>query len=914
MFQEEIERIKKSSNQAYELTKYINDDVFLEEFIEYTKPAFLIAKYDSNLDSETERKIFMAFTFIALKHYDGKLWNYVYKYYVGPNLSERDIYSKVRLNVFSGWVIGYHCDTSNREQIYQIPVIESIIPFYYAPKYIDFVFDIYEKCFQYSLENVDEELDLFFEATRELLKNDDDSKDDFKSNDTDGSSKTYKLIQGIKKIIKYNLKNKVKQLKEFTRQFLIRIDNNYFQKNKIEPNYYFDKAFEKWTLNNPEIKIKRKVGAREVYLRNRNPKFVLDTNSGDIKLYTPMLHIPKKEEPSKILIHIYENNKEIYNGIPHITNMISLMEICYQEVKIDNPLNNISCKITYNDEILYSSDEFLFRKNIFFSDDKEVKANSKFNGFIYIISKNQSSDLNLIKVMSNYLIQSFIVSEDNNFFDVDGSHYSFRGSYESELYGDICQAISLSKEDLFSLYKKINSVIMVSNNRSVFANYIKINDKIINPNSYMVKEQKNNVAYILDVDKLFKENGFYDVKLIDKSNNHIIKQYCFIIDSSISIFQNVLDDNKQKMICSFVSSYAIQNATGKIINSYENEINDFENEKFYLIIESKAYEFNFLITVPYYTVNDKVKKIFGVDVCYNEINFNLNPYIFFYNTTDKVELDYGNYSRNLLVKRRASEKYIELAEIINYKEYDKLEIAFVDLNGERQFINIYTKPVWDNLSTIYFDNINQMLQITPIIHGFDTKENIIAKLYIDDKFIADLKLNNNLETINYDLKNEKSLVEIQIGYIEKVIDYDTFEVSNKFNIIYKNKYKYIPLISLMNKALYVKYVVCYDNDDPKSISPMFLKLLSKETNNSYICEAYNDNSLSWKSKLGTLIAEFEPMYIADTNHKKRINAEISSYNQFLSNPLYLDLKKVCIDESKWCEKINYFVIEEDKEW
>lgn len=186
------------------MTKYINDDVFLEEFIEYTKPAFRIAKYDSNLDSETERKIFMTFTFIALKHYDGKLWNYVYKYYVGPNLSERDIYSKVRLNVFSGWVIGYHCDTSNREQIYQIPVIESIIPFYYAPKYIDFVFDIYEKCFQYSLENVDEELDLFFEATRELLKNDDDSKDDFKSNDTDGSSKTYKLIQGIKKIIKYN--------------------------------------------------------------------------------------------------------------------------------------------------------------------------------------------------------------------------------------------------------------------------------------------------------------------------------------------------------------------------------------------------------------------------------------------------------------------------------------------------------------------------------------------------------------------------------------------------------------------------------------------------------------------------------------------------------------------------------------
>ena len=307
MYKLEIERIFRSNNHALELTKYVNDDIFMDEFVEFTKPALIEAKYNSFIDSNTEKKIFMAFTFVALKHYDGRLWDHFYKYYECDSLSQRDIYHKIRINVFSQWVKGYHCDTNKREQTYQIPVIESVIPFYYATKYIDFVFDIYEKCFEYSLENVDEELDLFFNATRELLQTDDGTTDTFENQNTDGSSKTYVLIQGIKRIIKYsNFKNKERQLKEFTKQFLLRIDNYYSQQNKIDSNYYFDKTFEEWVKDNPEIRIKKGSGEREVYLKNRKPRFIFNTNNGKVFLRSPMLHIAKKEDISKIKLYVYE--------------------------------------------------------------------------------------------------------------------------------------------------------------------------------------------------------------------------------------------------------------------------------------------------------------------------------------------------------------------------------------------------------------------------------------------------------------------------------------------------------------------------------------------------------------------------------------------------------------------------------
>ena len=917
MYQDEIERILNSSNQAFELTKYINDDIFMNDFVEYTKPAFLEAKYNSLIDSKTEKIIFMAFTFVALKHYDGKIWEHIYRYYETSELTAKDIYTKVRINVFSQWVKGYHCDTSKREQTYQIPVIESIIPFNYAAKYIDFVFDIYEKCFQYSLENVDEELELFFNATRELLQDDDGKSDTFESKDNDGSSKTYILIQGTKRILKYaNFKNKVKQLKEFTKQFLVRIDNYYIQQGSPEPNYYFDKSFEEWTKLHPEVKIKKNTGTREVYLRNRKPRFILDTNTGKVYLRTPMLHISKKEEPSKIKIYVYSDGKEIYSGNPHITDMLSLIEICYKEVEIEDPTKLISCKITYEDEVLYSSDEQLYRNNIFFNDEKEVKPNSNYNGNLYVVCKKDTLGFRFVRSLPKYMIYSLMVSEDNYAFVIDGNHYSFKGSYDSEIYGDFCKEIVFQNDNSeVALYRKIKHMVLTSNNKSIKANYIKINDLILKEDSFLVKEQKSNIAYILDVDKIFVENGYYDIRLIDKSNNHIVDEYCLVLDSAFYMEQSI--DNDSKVLCSICSSYSIVDEDNNEISSFNEELQSFEDKMLFLSVNEIKYEFKLKLTIPYYVIDSGSKTLFGTELTYNKID--LNSIIYFYNTKEHCRLLYDGGTRNLLIKTKDGRKYIELSELKNHEESIKMRLSFLNYFGDEEVIDIYTKPCLDSdLSNIYLDCINQKLLITPMIHGFDTIPTLCVKIFVADELFDFKSISANHATISTDLDSKKANINIQIGYTIEEIDFEsgTFDVISKFIPIYSDDYRYTPLASLVDNSLYVKYIVpSTESAEPETVRPpMFLKMLEKHTDNSYLCEAYHDNSLSFKASIGVLLVEFEPIYIAETNNKRRLNATIYLYDKDKLSALYYDCGKISVEESKWSDPIDYFVIEEDIPW
>ena len=933
MYKTEIERIFKSNNHALELTKYVNDDVFMDEFVEFTKPALLEVKYNSFIDSDTEKKIFMAFTFVALKHYDGRLWDHFYKYYVCDNLSRREIYYKIRINVFSQWVKGYHCDTNKREQTYQIPVIESVIPFFYATKYIDFVFDIYEKCFEYSLENVDEELDLFFNATRELLQTDDGTTDTFENKNTDGSSKTYVLIQGIKRIIKYsNFKNKERQLKEFTKQFLLRIDNYYSQQNKIETNYYFDKSFEEWVKDNPEIRIKKSSGEREIYLNNRKPRFIFNTNNGKVYLRSPMLHIAKKDDISKIKLYVYENGNEIHCGPLHIKDMMSLMEVCYKEIEIENPLNLIRCKIVYEgekEEVLYDSNEKLYRKNIFFDGEKEIKYDSSFNGKLFVLCRpGFKNDLNFVRSLSKYSIYSLEVSEENYSFIIDSNHYSFKGSFESELFGDLCKPMIFTTNEAIKAFRKISSLVLLSKNKSVKGNYIKINNNILLDDLYISKEQKNNIAYILDTNAIFTKNGFYDVKLIDKSNNHIVDEFIFVLDSDLKIEEGYISEDR--VLANITSSYLISNEqeliqcsenviseeeNNKFNISYENVINEFESNKFNILIDGCKMEFKLKLTVPYYSLEDGYKMMFGQEI--SKKNIDLNSVLYFYNLKDKVTLRFDDSTRSLLTKSHNKQRYIELSELKNHEETKKIELVFIDYKGEEQILTLYNKPIYDfETSNIFFDLINQSMTLSTFIYGFETVNTIETKIMVDDEEFYKYKLINNGEVKKIELDGSKHTINVYVGYWITDIDYDTFEEIRTFTVIFEAKFEYTPLDSLINNALYVKYLLC-DSEDavPENLRPpLFIKLLSKINQNSYLCEAYHDKYLSFKSKLGKLFIEFEPMYIAETNNKRRMNAIINSYINETQNVLYFDSSKVELNESKWSEKVDYFVIEEDGTW
>ena len=56
------------------------------------------------------------------------------------------------------------------------------------------------------------------------------------------------------------------------------------------------------------------------------------------------------------------------------------------------------------------------------------------------------------------------------------------------------------------------------------------------------------------------------MKLIDKSNNHIVDEYAFLLDCNIKVNESILDENN--ILCSFNSSYQIENSEGIIVSLY----------------------------------------------------------------------------------------------------------------------------------------------------------------------------------------------------------------------------------------------------------------------------------------------------------------------------------------------------------
>ncbi|MBS7401877.1 MAG: hypothetical protein KIG16_05180 [Eubacteriales bacterium] len=141
MFEEKLHELLENEQQTYALLDLLNNEIFEKELIKFTEDAFRQTVNLSFVPEESKKKVMLGLTFIALKYYDGALWPHVCNKYNSIACDDKLLISQIRDNVLNFYTKKYNCD---RKQ-YQIPVINSIVPFHYAPSYIEFVNDIYVK-------------------------------------------------------------------------------------------------------------------------------------------------------------------------------------------------------------------------------------------------------------------------------------------------------------------------------------------------------------------------------------------------------------------------------------------------------------------------------------------------------------------------------------------------------------------------------------------------------------------------------------------------------------------------------------------------------------------------------------------------------------------------------------------------
>ena len=804
MFEEELKELINSKTQAYSLLKHLNDPIFEDEIISFTKKGFKEVLWRSFPSQESRDLTILGLTFLALKYYDGALWPYVYEKFSDIFPDQKIMESKIRDGVLSLLTTRYNCERKH----YQIPVMNAIVPFKYASNYIEFANDIYVKNMDCNISeyNIEEEIENVFKAIGGNLN---DSDDSFKYNYEQNNSKTYKLIRATKNIIRTGFKRD--ELLLFTKDIIKKLDNYYRGKN-VSTNCYIDESFNKW-LEETQETVTTRTRTRTNFIKSKFPYFTYLNNNGTVYLHTPTKRIFGSYDPKLFSIEILEDEKMIYkNDNLRINQLLGGSEIIQCDYKIENPLNKISCKIYYDNEVIYDSKDYLFRNYMLFDDNKELKNNKAYNGIVYFIYQ-QNCDLRLTKLKEyDFYKISYATVCENDEFILDNKYYIlFSNNIRPGVIGDRILGLDLTKQDdIIPIYKNIENIALISHNLNKSANRIKINGEFVDSTEFVeIIEQPNTIAYILNIQEMHIEANYYTIELVDIQQNSSVCKYELLYDPCIEIQQMILND--YTISFQYYGNFAITDKANRIYTDFSLLINDLDKKKLYLNINNDLYKCKFSLTVPYYKIDDGSINTFSHYLTSEDFTFQ-SKLFFNVSNCDKVIYKADDTINELTIKTIESKQYIELSEFINFKNCNLVEISFRSENSEKNFLRIYNNIVFDSEESYYtVDSNSEEVQFKTVLYGKKSNDIIYIRLSNRNGVIAE-DIVNNYDNINV-FKLGSKIQKVHYCVYRKVQSFSGFKTIESEESLVEGNFAYYPLSDLINKYLVIDKVLLQNAED-----------------------------------------------------------------------------------------------------
>lgn len=862
MFEEELEELLCCETQAYSLLKYIDNDKFESELISFTRKGFSELIWRSFPSNESKQLVMLGLTFIALKYYDGALWPHVYERFSDIYQDQKLLESKVRDGVLSLLTTKYNCERKH----YQIPVMNAIVPFKYASNYIEFANDIYVKNMDCNISeyNIEEEIGNVFNAIGSSLT---DSDDSFNYRFEDNNSKTYKLIKATKNIIRSGFK--CKELILLTKDIIKKLDNFYKGKS-IKTNYYIDEAFNKWIQEiqpNQTTRSKAKIN----FVKSKFPYYTFLNSNCNVYLHTPTKRLFGNYDLKKFSIMILENENVIYQSDNlKINSLLGGIEIVQCNYKIDKPLNKIRCKIYYDKEVIYDSKDFLYRDFLLFDDNKELKNNKAYNGLVYFVYK-QSCDMKLNKLKDcNFYKTSYVTVSENDEYILDNKYIILFSNYiKPGIIGERVVGLDLIEQNiLIPIYKNIDKICLTSNNVNRYANRIKINGKFIDANELLeIIEQPNVIAYILNIQKLNLIPYLYTIELFDIQQDKSVCKYSFLYDTEIEI-QQILQNNFT-VFMQYNGSFELIDKANRKYTNFSLPINNMDKKKVYLNIDDFLYKCKFSLTIPYFKIDDSSVYTFSHHITAEDFTFQSR--LFFYNLNcDKVLFKADKTINELTIKTFETQHYIELAELLNFKNIKLIELSFMYENVEKYYLRIYHDVVFDsNESYFIVDAKNQEVEFKTVLYGKKVSDEIFIQLVnrygiIEKKELYDL---NNINVFSLGNKIQK----IHYCIYKKVKIYSGFKSIESQEILDEGDFAYYPFADLINKYLVIDKVLlqnCEDDSEMLDTQNLNLKLVKRFDENYFLGFLYKNinNKIESFDKIEEVLINISQIYCINNNY------------------------------------------------
>ncbi len=735
--------------------------------------------------------VLISTTIIAMQYYNKEIWQHIYDVYEIEDTTERRKKYNCILDILDQYERHQYKDT--KREIRLLITMHSIVPKNYLLKFFDFVEYIFKEIFYYSLpDDVEEELSYVFQTLNKM--NADTNNEIF-----DIKDKTYHLLKGTTKLMSTKRWYGLDALIKFSNIVLKIIDDIYYS-NEKKYNSYFDE-----TVNSYKMRSDLQHSRANINKQNFSSwKPIFKRINTNIYLVTRMHNIKEQYDIDKVRIEVYAKDNLLYSYNSKSSEFQSLSilggnQIKQINIKLENPLEQISYKVSCDNVVLYNSKEELHRDCIIFdSENNEISNFKPYEGNVTICYFDAilRFDQRIVKQDELLKYKDIVVFfGDKLICGIDGKQFIFsrnveiyRGNDKINIYQEVNSLILEEKDDDKIIVVRINNM----NYKFTDLEYTKINFNSIN---YIKLELGS-----------FVKIGYNEIILISQS--HKTSSYELIYSNLFDLNDS---RNKDNIITTVNCDIELFDKFKCNKEYYTTNINKYN----YLSLYNNSVEFRIHFEIPMFKLYSSW-----------EFFYDRTPFIWVKNISQtsvllirslKIEgaILYdqdGKYLEEITLYKKNNAIEIPLKTILNYN-FPSFVLSLIKDGQLLENINVISQNIYHTDEfNININELNEFEIYTP----YDGYDDISIKVY---------------EVVNDNLVDEKLTVD------------STF--ISKFNLGMGKFYKFklelrIPsgdLLSLINPVIYEsnfkKFVVTDNAIINKSFS-------IREINpNEYSTKVYN---------------------------------------------------------------------------
>lgn len=759
------------------------------------------------IDSEI---VFLSLTLIALLNYDSNFWDYVRREY-------EELYSKFNDQKIDGQIrnIINKYKTDNDPRIISYVLKNAIVPKPFLPSFFDFVYDIYRLNFNYSVDQNSDLFDEFSFVYDGIKKGMNYEEDDLVLNVT---HKTYQLIKTTKELILDD--NKVKSLIELSVEVLKIIDNYYWSNNSEFENEYYKFGFETWKSKS-EKTIQESKSAENKFRSRWEPEFKLSGNQ--VLLSIPNHKIKSYYNYEELKIQIYNNDDLVYeNNRPDVYDIIGGYRIEQKEdVKIEQPLNNVRYILSCGEDIIYDSKERLYRRYMFFNESgMELKNNKDYKGLAILCSKNEIEGMQKLYNGSDYVI-SYRSVNSGDYIKVDNEIFNFSTILTPGVIGHEKEGKVVKNGDEQIIYSEVEGIVYESE-KSINNIALIVNGERHKVSDYEIEEKKRGLYYNYFI-KMPLESNEYEIIIEEFDNNYysIKKRFLFVVDKNFAF--NIDPSNIDEFL---VTINYLEKKYVKVINLNDDDINklSFDDDLDFIVPNGlKIYK---LDSDKWFRLDDLNNYIWINEITtYSKLRVSGLEF-----TSVQVKDEQLNLLTTLYP---STEKYYRDLSVGTLRSYDSHDYLYLDFFSEEKklgYLKVYCKCfINENLTNVYFNKDDSRYHGTVSYYG---KGNVILRVTNEnDEITYEKQISNNdsfeLDSLKSFENYKLEVIERKLGFTlrsnnvlyEKNIKYYSFDdFEGRFFQLYSVDYDQMIMKKYVNKTrlLYNTYIEIIERTDETS--------------------------------------------------------------------------------------------------